>query len=199
MRRWTFAVAIACGAAVVLLGVKVHGMGHPLRIDLAMGRRLPVLSPRLADNIMALGRGAKFAFFVAVLTGVALALRDRSSAVVAVVAAPVAMALTEWVGKPLAGRVEPLGPGYPSGHVTAAAVIAALIVVIGWRRWGWWGVAALLPVGLGITSYMAITVVQLHFHYFSDAVGGALVGFGTAAAVVSLQRDAKQVDHRIHV
>lgn len=178
--------AIVCAAAVLVIGVKVHGVGAPLRIDLDIDRRLPALPPHLAREITALVRGSSFAFCVALLVVGALALRDRYAAMVSAIAGPIAVALTEWVGKPLAARAEPAGLGYPSGHVTATAVIAALMVLIGCRRFGWWGLAVLGPTAIAITTSMAIAVIRLRFHYFSDTVGGALVGVGTVAAVASL-------------
>jgi membrane-associated phospholipid phosphatase len=194
-----FAAALVCVAVVVLIGVRVHGVGTPIRIDVDVDRRLPGLSPRLAARLMSLGTGSKFALAIVVLVGGALALRDRYSAVVAGLAGPLAEVLTEWIGKPLVARTEPLGIGYPSGHVTGVAVIGGLVVLIGYRRWRWWGLAVLGPVAIAMTAYMTLAVVSLHFHYFTDTVGGALVGYGTVAAVASLvplDADRALVGHR---
>jgi membrane-associated phospholipid phosphatase len=178
--------AVVCAAAAIVIGVRVHGVGTPLPIDIAVDRRLPSLSPRSATEIMTFGSGIRFAACIAVLVGAALALRDRYSAAVAAIAPPLAVVLTEWIGKPLVARAEPAGLGYPSGHVTGAAVIAAVVVLIGYRRWGWRGLVVLGPVAIAITAYMSIAVIRLHFHYFTDTIAGALVGYGTAAAVATL-------------
>ncbi|HWW52276.1 MAG TPA: hypothetical protein VNY84_00795, partial [Acidimicrobiales bacterium] len=50
----------------------------------------------------------------------------------------------------------------------------------------WRGFVVLGPAAIAITTSMAIAVIRLHFHYFTDTVAGALVGYGTAAAVATL-------------
>lgn len=184
--RLALATVVACAVALVVMGVRVHGMGAPLGIDREVDRRVPALSGGFAMSVMSFGGGAAFLVLLALLVGGSLALRDRYAALVCAVAAPGAVGLTEWVGKPLVARAEPAGLGYPSGHVTGAAVIAVLIVLIGFRRWSWWGLAVLGPLAVAITAVMAASVIRLHFHYFTDTVAGVLVACGTVAATTML-------------
>jgi hypothetical protein len=78
--------------------------------------------------------------------------------------------------------VPPLAPGtgysYPSGHTTAAAATyAAMALLLGrGRRWPvrvWLAVAA-----VGVTVCVALSRVLLGFHWLTDVIGGAALGFG---------------------
>jgi len=78
--------------------------------------------------------------------------------------------------KPVFGREKGGGLAYPSGHVTTLVVVMGLVVLVAGCTW--WAVlvavAAILlsMVGVGIT-----------FHYFTDTVGGLLLGSAIVCAV----------------
>jgi undecaprenyl-diphosphatase len=172
-----------CVVVVAVLSVMVHGHGAPLAIDRYVDARLPVLSARSAHGLHRAGKTDGFVFAVVVLAGVAFSLGDRFSAIVAAVGCPLAATITEWIAKPLVGRHEPPGLGFPSGHTTTAAALAAVAALIAYRRWGKRGLLAVAPVSFLLPAVMALAVIRLQLHYFTDTVGGTLVGYATVAAM----------------
>lgn len=71
--------------------------------------------------------------------------------------------------KPIFGRFKGEALAYPSGHTTAMVVaVGLLILAVGMRRWLVW--AAIVFAALGILG-QAVT-----YHYFTDALGAALLG-----------------------
>jgi membrane-associated phospholipid phosphatase len=154
-----------------------------LAIDRYVDARLPVLSNPSARWLNQAGLIDGFAFAIVVLVGIALSLGDRFSAITAAIGCPMAALITERIAKPLVGRQEPLGLGFPSGHSATAAALAGVAALIVYRRWGEWGLVAVVPVSLLWPAVMALAVIRLQFHYFTDTVGGTLVGYGTVAAV----------------
>ncbi|OBF31610.1 phosphoesterase PA-phosphatase [Mycobacterium sp. ACS1612] len=95
--------------------------------------------------------------------------RHRWRLAAATVACPLlAMALARLL-KPLFGRERGPAYAYPSGH--AATVVAVMGVVVLVAAVTWW--AVLLAVTY---SVLAVVGVGATFHYFTDTVGGALLG-----------------------
>ncbi|HEX3542179.1 MAG TPA: phosphatase PAP2 family protein [Acidimicrobiales bacterium] len=190
-RRLALGLTLAGTALFYLLAATVRRSSR-LWIDvegqrLAFGHVLGVsiMSFRLASELVRLGTTAFFLSSVAILVVAALTLRDRLSATVALLAAPVAVLATEKIGKPLIGRQEGHGYGFPSGHTTVIATVVAILALIAYREWHWRGLAVVAPVAL-VVPLMAVAVVRVNFHRFSDSVGGILVGFGTVLGIAWL-------------
>jgi|SRR3990170_6383526 len=66
---------------------------------------------------------------------------------------------------------------FPSGHAARAFLIAALVVA--------WGPAWLVPIIVPWAPLVALARVATGLHYFSDVVGGLVLGL--AAALVAIQ------------
>jgi membrane-associated phospholipid phosphatase len=109
-----------------------------------------------------------------------------SGAVLAVVAVPVAIELTEHVLKPLTGRTKLGFLSYPSGHATATFALAAVLAVLMLNPPG----RALTPVlrlivpaaAVALACVASTAMIGLGFHYFTDTIAGAAVGIGTVTA-----------------
>jgi len=187
--RWAaLIVAAGCLAAVLLIAVRVRRVSGPLRIDYRgylLVWQHPVLPVSVELRVEAIGTTPVFATFVVALVIIALLLRDRVAAVIALIGAPLAVELTDVIGKPLVDRREGLHYGFPSGHTTATAALATLAILITYRRWGPKALIA-APIFAALPLVMLVSVVQLKAHLFSDAIAGVFVGAGTILAVAGL-------------
>ena len=86
---------------------------------------------------------------------------------------------TEWVGKPLVDRrIDGVHPTFPSGHVTAAAAIAALLFVATRRTATTKCRLILAMVVWVIPAAVAVSVLRLGWHVATDALAGIGVGAG---------------------
>lgn len=86
--------------------------------------------------------------------------------------------------RPLDSLVATSGASFPSGHATAAAVTAIVLVIIlipsGEHRRAW-------EVRAGLFAFaMALSRTYLRAHWLSDVVAGALLGAATALAVAAV-------------
>ncbi|GAA1638081.1 phosphatase PAP2 family protein [Microbacterium flavum] len=144
--------------------------------------------------------GGWFATFVVPLgaAGILLALRRPWGAVFVVVASAASAAGVQ-VLKAIFGRARPEDMivisdhgSFPSGHTANAATIAVIAVVLVPRVW-------VAVVGGAWVFAMAFSRTQVHAHWFSDTVGGALIGAGVALIVagaftVRIDRERTRLD-----
>ncbi|HZQ86851.1 MAG TPA: phosphatase PAP2 family protein [Acidimicrobiales bacterium] len=191
-RRWAALVAVALLAIVLVIGVRVAHTTGPLHVDRLSARvvdtpQIPH-TRRAFRGLVWLGSPQFVAGAVVLLAGWRLVKRDVLGAAMATVAPLLAVVLTELVAKPLIGRrLSSAGHSFafPSGHVTGAAALAAVVVALAVREWGaraaWLAVLAVfLPLGV------SAGVVRAGFHYATDALGGIAMGFSAVLAVVVL-------------
>ncbi|MGO9197245.1 MAG: phosphatase PAP2 family protein [Acidimicrobiales bacterium] len=130
------------------------------------------------------GRGIPSALVVGAALSCALALFwDRRRAVVCLVAPGIAIAVTEYLMKPLVGRPSPFGAAaglaYPSGHMTATAAVVASAVLAVPPRWR----KLALVIGSGVDLLVAICLILLRYHYVTDVLGGAAIGIGATLLI----------------
>ncbi len=101
-------------------------------------------------------------------------------AVLAVAFPPAAYLLVQVI-KPFFGRNAGDGLAYPSGHITMTTVVVGLFVLVVrgalWARLVAIAYVALAMVGVGST-----------FHYFTDTVGGVLLGTSLVCVVALVSR-----------
>jgi membrane-associated phospholipid phosphatase len=189
--RMAGAVLVAACVAVTVV-IRVHFLGRPQYpargrpgwlnsvVDprlVAVFRPFPVLV-RWLPHLGTLGAAT---LLTTALVVACLAVRRWSGAILAAVAVPAAVVLTEYVLKPLVGQ--PAGqPTFPSGHATTmfalAAICAILLLIPPYRRVPGPVRLILVLIALLVAAAVAAAMVVIGAHYFTDAVAGAAVGTG---------------------
>ncbi len=172
----------------------MHQEGHgPLAVDLRVQALFAWLtSPGLALLGEGLARAGDLAGVIALCLpwGAWLLWRRRLDAFAHVAGGLVGIALLNTLGKALFARPRPEAPAhladsfsYPSAHASSAVVLFGLAAAFAarelapaWRHWAYWG--AILAATL-----MALSRLVLGVHWFSDLVGGALLGLVVCALV----------------
>ncbi len=184
-----FWLGIVLLAVVVLMAMVVPA--EPLPVDRRWSEAmLDIRIPFLTDVALVfnwLGRGLGSALTLAAV-GIALFTRRRWLAILAFGVTEAVTTLSSTLLKILVGRprppdslVHPVGSSFPSGHAAyAGATCVALVLlftVLGSRRRWWWALAVLGALG------MAWSRTYLQAHWFSDVVGGSLLGVGLALTI----------------
>jgi membrane-associated phospholipid phosphatase len=109
-----------------------------------------------------------------------------NGAVLAATAVPVSVGLDELLLKPLVHRTYLGILAYPSGHTTAmfalAATVAVLLLVPAPAKAR--SVRAAVPSAACLLGgVVAIAVIGLRWHYFTDTIAGAAVGIATVCGL----------------
>ncbi len=168
---------------VLIIGVRVSHTVKPLAVDIDAYRALR--SVRFLARFVELGAAPAVVTLSVILGGFALTRRDAFGALVCALAPAAGEVLTQWVAKPLFGRRLPWHTDvYPSGHVTGAAAVATVAVVLAYRYGGRRAARAAAPVAACLPLVVSVGVILRIYHYATDAVGGFAVGAATAMVVV---------------
>jgi membrane-associated phospholipid phosphatase len=137
-------------------------------------------------DVGSLGNTSWAVFVFALLALTCLVTRRYRGALLVVIAAPVAGAVTEYVLKPLIDRRVYGYLVFPSGHLTAVSTMAVVLIVLltGPGRWPLPAPLRWLLVAIALVAVpaAAVSVVIDHYHYFTDTVGGTAVGTATVLA-----------------
>ncbi len=185
--RAAAALLAACVAMTAALAVQFAGREQPGRLDSAIDPRIqaglsrfPVLLSWLPD----LGTLIPVTLITLALVIACAATRRWSGAVLAVVAVPAAIGLTEYVLKPFVGRG--IGQSLPSGHATSmfalAAICAVLLVNPPGRLVPRVVRVLLVLAALMLAAAVSAAMVAMGAHYFTDTAAGAAVGTGLVLA-----------------
>lgn len=187
VRPLAAALLAICVAVAGTLGVWFAHQTRPSWLDTAVDSRLHAslgVHPVMLDLLVGLGNPTSVTEMTAALVLGCLATRRWRAALLAAVAVSAAAASTELVLKPLIDRRLLGGLSFPSGHTTGAVALACSVAVllidpVRPRRPAAWRLL-LTVIVLGTAAAVAVALVSLGLHYFTDTVGGAAV----AAAVV---------------
>ena len=192
-RPWAGALLACCAILVAVLGVLFADQSSADRFDDAVDSQViawlgghPGLLVRLAAPGSLIPTGV---LCVAIIAACLLAGR-LNGAVLAAAAVPVAVGLVEVVLKPLVDRTYLGNVVYPSGHTTAVFTLAATVTVLLLnppRPARAAALRVLIPVAacaLGVV--VAVAVIGLQWHYFTDTVAGAAVAIGTVCGLALL-------------
>jgi membrane-associated phospholipid phosphatase len=178
-----------CAAIVVLLGLwlahKTQAGGLDTRIDARMQSAL-LRYRGILTRLVVLGDPVPGAQIAGALLLLCLAARRWRGALLVAVAVPVAAGLTEVLLKPLIHRTLSGHLELPSGHTTSAFTLASCCAVLLARPLRLRLPAAVRTaaalIAFLLAASVAVAVVVLRFHYFTDTVAGAAVGIGTVLA-----------------
>ncbi|ODR22188.1 PA-phosphatase [Mycolicibacterium porcinum] len=170
---------------MVLLGWAVHGAPTPIDdwfqgLGSDLGSRRDVLLLFTKPPLVT----------AALLIGIVVAVRQhRKRLAIAMVVSPLLAITIVRLIKPLFGREKEGALAYPSGHTTFLVTVTGLLLLVaGMRLWAL--AVALCFVLLGIFG------LSMTFHYFTDTVGGILLGTSVVcvAAVLARHEPSAQVD-----
>jgi membrane-associated phospholipid phosphatase len=192
-RRWAVGLLAGCAVLVAGLGVLFAHQTQAGRLDHAVDT--PVISwlhrrPELALHLAYPGSVLPAAVLSAVIAVGCLLTRQLRGAVLAAVAVPVCVELDELLLKPLFHRTYLGVLSYPSGHTTAISALAmtlTVLLLVPPHPARPWALRAVAPaVAWLLTIAVAVGVLGLRWHYFTDTVGGAAVSIGTVCALALL-------------
>jgi undecaprenyl-diphosphatase len=188
--RVLLAIAAGCLAVFAVLAVLVWHAQSPIALDDAIatiGRSPDVLLHRLAF----LG-SLQFVITALIATAtVAYTRRDYWGVVICAVG-PALAGVVALVAKHVIDRPIGSAQGYPSGHATMAAALAAVIVVIAYRLGGAWAAAFLAVAAAVIPVLVSVAVVRIGWHYPTDVIGGVALGVGFVTGTAAVFAGALQ-------
>jgi membrane-associated phospholipid phosphatase len=195
-------------AGLAPLAVRVHSMIGPLHVDRwvsgHLAERLPVAGFRLGysgyDAIARAGAPAFVVMAMVLALGWAIHRRDVEGGLLAVAGPGVALVLAELVAKPLIGRQDPAGSwSFPSGTVTVVAASVAVSVILVYR---WAGLTRAITTALVLVVVpivMCVAVVEVHWHYATDAVAGLALGAAVACGLAAVLAALEHTYRRPHL
>jgi undecaprenyl-diphosphatase len=190
-RPWAGALLTGCVILVAVLGAAFSHQAKADWFDHAVDA--PIITwfgshPDLALRLAAPGSLIPAAVLSAAIVIACLLAGRLNGAVLAAAAVPAAVGLVEGALKPLYHRTYLGNLVYPSGHTAAVFALAATVTVVllnsppqpakaGTLR-------ILIPAAVCVLAgLVAVAVIGLRWHYFTDTVAGAAVGIGTVTGL----------------
>ncbi|MEV0668702.1 PA-phosphatase [Mycobacterium sp. NPDC050441] len=175
--RWWPVVGLT---AMVLLGWAVHAGPVPIddwfqHVGIELGSYRGVFLVFSEPLLVA----------AALLVGIIVALRQhrRRLALAMVVSPLVAITIVRLI-KPIFGREKGGALAYPSGHTTFLVAVTSLLVLLaGMRLW-----ALVVAVSIVLLGMFGLSMT---FHYFTDTIGGVLLGTSVVCIAALFARDGQ--------
>jgi membrane-associated phospholipid phosphatase len=188
--------SILSALLLVPVALLAYSVGPTARLDRSilvhLDRPNGSQSHELFSLVAHLGDPLPFAVILTAIVALGLAARRNREVVVALVLVAGASLTTQVLKHLLAhsrfeiqyGLHQPLADAFPSGHATAAASLAAALLLVVPPR--------LLPLAAGagaaFVAAVGIGVVVIQWHYPSDVVGGILVVASWTFAAIAVLR-----------
>lgn len=183
LRPVVAALLIGCVAATVFLIALFAHHRQPGALDAAVDARIQagVGGQRKILNYLAeLGDLTPFIAMIATLCMACLVTRRWRGAALVTLAVPAAAGISDLILKPLTGRTLMGDLSFPSGHETRVFALAAAFAVLMaspvWPRIPASARLCLAAAVLLTACAVAVALVGLDRHYFTDTIGGAAVG-----------------------
>ena len=190
-RAWP--LLAACVSAIVALGLLLRGQTQPGRLDSAVDTAMVAAFSGHQGVLSGLTQAGSTIPLIAVSAAIAagcLIARRLGGVVLAVTAVPVTAFVNDTVLKHLVGRTHLGQLSFPSGHTASAMTLATVLGVLlhdPARRTAIRAVRiAFVAAACAVTALVAVGVIGLRWHYFTDAIGGVALGTGTVLALALL-------------
>lgn len=177
-------IAVACLAVFAALLVVVWHVHGPVGLDHTLGYTRPSYAETWR-RVALLGSPWFVIPALLIVATAAYAVEDRVAVAVCVLGPALAAIFAELVAKPVVDRVISSALSYPSGHVTLAASLGAVLVFVAYRLGGGRAAAVAAVPAAALAVLESIAVVQIGWHYPTDAIGGIAVGVGVVCAVAA--------------
>jgi membrane-associated phospholipid phosphatase len=192
-RPWAGALLAGCVVLITVLGVLFAHQAKADRLDHAIDS--PVITwlgghPGLAAWLAVPGSPIPAAALTGAIVVACLLTGRLNGAVLAAAAVPAVVGLNDGLFKPLVHRTYLGVLTYPSGHTATvfalAATVAVLLLIPPQSAKA--GALRVLIAGAAcvLGGVVAIGVIGLRWHYFTDTVAGAAVGIGTVCGLALL-------------
>jgi membrane-associated phospholipid phosphatase len=187
---WAAWLLAACVIVVVVLGALFRGQTRADGLDEAVDS--PVVSFFSGHTNLLVRLAFPGTLVPAIVISVAIAARclvagRLNGAVLALAAVPAAAGLDDSLLKHLFDRTYLGSLSFPSGHTTTVVALTttiAVLVLVPPQRAGTRPARVLLvAAGCVVSAVVAMAVIALRWHYFTDTVAGAAVGVGTVCAL----------------
>jgi membrane-associated phospholipid phosphatase len=192
-RLWAGVVLGSCAIIVAVLGLLFAHQTAADPFDRAVDS--PIITglaghQGLASWLAAPGSQVPAAVLSGAIVISCLLTGQLNRVVLAVAAVPAAVAVNDGLCKPLFHRTYLGALSYPSGHTATMFALAAALTVLlcvpprpGEAR----ALRIVIPVAVCVLGgVVAVGVIGLRWHYFTDTVAGAAVGIGTVCGLALL-------------
>ena len=192
-RLWAGVLLTSCAILVTVLGVIFAHQTTADRLDHAIDS--PIITrlaghPGLAGRLAFLGSQRPAVALVIVIVVACLLTHRPNGAVLAALAVPAAVGVNDGLCKPLFHRTYLGALSYPSGHTATMFALAATVAVLLWvqpRAVNARMLRMMIPPAVcALGCMVAVGVIGLRWHYFTDTVAGAAVGIGTVCGLALL-------------
>jgi membrane-associated phospholipid phosphatase len=189
-RPWVGALLACCSILVAGFGALFAHQTKADWFDHAVDA--PIISwlsghQSLAQWLIAPGSPIPATILTATIAAVCLLTGRLNGAVLAAAAVPVADGLVEGVLKPLVHRTYLGDVVYPSGHTTTVFALAATVTVLLFippQPTKARVLRVLIPAAACAAGVVvAVSLIGMRWHYFTDTVAGAAVGVGTVCGL----------------
>ncbi|MGD9528163.1 hypothetical protein [Pseudonocardia sp.] len=179
VRGRVLAVVLAASAVFVVLAARYAGGSDPRWFDDHAHDVITDVTPRgrTLRLLLELGSPTSVVVIAVVVALLCLWLRRPRAAALALLG-PGLTGLVTTFTKPLIGRTLRGEYAYPSGHTggaTSTALVLAILAVLVLRPEPRRALAIVLGAGAAAAATFAVLVVAAHWHYATDAIGGACV------------------------
>jgi membrane-associated phospholipid phosphatase len=192
-RFWAGALLAGCAILVAVLGLLFAHQATADRLDHTVDSQIMTWldsHPGLAARLATPGSYVPALVLSATIVLACVLARRLNGAVLAAAAVPAAVGLNDGLFKPLVHRTYNGTLTYPSGHTATMFALAATIAILLLatpRPAKVMALRLLIPAAACVLgAAVAMGVIGLRWHYFTDTVAGAAVGIGTVCGLALL-------------